>query len=121
MQMVRKTLNLFFDCISRLKGKVAWQDRLNKETADKFIDYFSTVGKTLASNFESKSENISKSSSISVQSMRLTRATSLEVREIINKMRTKYSTGCFELNNFFEETRMGNCANTNKINLQMYR
>ena len=33
--------------------------------------------------------------------MRLTRATSLEVREIINKMRTKYSTDCFELNNFF--------------------
>ena len=30
----------FFDCISRLKGKVASQDRLNKETADKFIDYF---------------------------------------------------------------------------------
>ena len=75
--------NSFFDCISRLKGKVASQHRLNKETADKFIDYFSTVGKTLASNFESKSENISKSSSISVQSMRLTRATSLEIREII--------------------------------------
>ena len=91
----------FFDCISRLKGKVASQHRLNKETADTFIDYFSTVGKTLASNFESKSENISKSSSISVQSMRLTRATSLEVREIINKMRTKYSTDCFELNTFF--------------------
>ena len=101
MQMVRKNSKSFFDCISRLKGKVASQDRLNKETADKFIDYFSTIGKTLASNFESKSENISKSSSISVQSMRLTRATSLEVREIINKMRTKYSTDCFELNNFF--------------------
>ena len=119
MQMVRKTI--FFDCISRLKGKVASQDRFNKETADKFIDYFSTVGKTLASNFESKID-ISKSISISVQSMRLTRATSLEVREIINKMRTKYSTDCFELNNlFFQETRMGNCANTNKINQQMYR
>ena len=97
----QKNSKSFFDCISRLKGKVASQDRLNKETADKFIDHFSTVGKTLASNFESKSENISKSSSNSVQSMRLTRATSLEVREIINKMRTKYSTDCFELNNFF--------------------
>ena len=97
----QKNSKSFFDCISRLKGKVASQDRLKKDTADKLIDYFSTVGKTLASNFESKSENISKSSSISVQSMRLTRATSLEVREIINKMRTKYSTDCFELNNFF--------------------
>ena len=118
----QKNSKSFFDCNSRIKGKVASQDRLNKETADKFIDYFSAVGKTLASNFESKSENISKSSSISVQSMRLTRATSLEVREIVNKMRTKNSTYCFELNNFFfEETQMGNCANTNKINQQMYR
>ena len=49
----QKNSKSFFDCISRLKGKIASQDRLNKETADKFIDYFSTVGKTLASNFES--------------------------------------------------------------------
>ena len=35
----------FFDCISRLKGKFATQDRNNKETADKFIDYFSSVAK----------------------------------------------------------------------------
>ena len=97
----QKNSKSFFDCISRLKGRVASQDRLNKETADKFIDYYSTVGQTLASNFESKSENISKSSSISVQSIRLIRATSLEVREIINKMQTKYSTDCFELNIFF--------------------
>ena len=97
----QKNSKSFFDYISRLKGKVASQDRLNKETADKFIGYFSTVGKTLASNFESKSENISKSSSISVQSMRLTRATSLEVGEIIIKLQIKYSTDCFELKNFF--------------------
>ena len=63
--------------------------------------YFSSVGKILASNFESKKENVSKSSSISVQPMRLNSATLLEVREIINKMQTKYSTDCFELNNFF--------------------
>ena len=97
----QKNSKSFFDCISRLKGKVASQDRLNKETADKFIDYFSTVGKTLASNFESKSEHISKSSSISVQSMRLTMAASLQVQELINKMRTKNSTDCFELDNSF--------------------
>ena len=33
--------------------------------------------------------------------MRLTRPTLLEVREIINKKQTKYSTDCFGLNNFF--------------------
>ena len=98
--MVRKTRNLFY-CISRLKGKVALHGRLNKETADKFIDNFSSVGKILASNFKSKNEIIFKSSSFSVQSMQLTRATLLEVREIINKTQTKYSTDCFELNNFF--------------------
>ena len=85
----QKNPKSFFHCFSRLKGKVALQDRLNKETAVKLIDYFSSVGKILASNFESKEEKISKSSSISVQSMRLTRATLLEVREIINKMQTK--------------------------------
>ena len=57
--MVRK---YFFDCISRFKGKVASQDRLSKETADKLTDYFSSVCKILASNFESKKENVSKSS-----------------------------------------------------------
>ena len=101
MHMVRKTRTSFFDCISRLQSKVTAQARLNKETADKFKDYFSSVGKILASNFESNKENNSKSNSISVQSMRLTKATLLEVREIINKMQTKYSTDCFELNNFF--------------------
>ena len=83
-----------------MKGKFATQGRLNKETADKFVDYFFSVGKILASDFESKKENLSKSSSISVQSKRLTSATLLEVRESINKMQTKYSTYCFELNNF---------------------
>ena len=118
----QKNSKSFFDGISRLKGKVALQDRLTKETTDKFIDYFSSVDKILASNFESKKENISKSSSISLQSMRLTRASLLKVREIKNKIQTKCSTDCFELNIFFsEETRMGNCANTNKINQQMYR
>ena len=97
----QKNSKSFCDCNSRLKGKVATQDRLNKETADKFIDYFSSVGKILASKFESKKEKVSKSSSISVQSMRLTSAILLEVREIINKMQTKCSTDCFELNNFF--------------------
>ena len=53
----QKNSKSFFDCISRLKGKPASHDRLNKETADKYIDYFSSVGKILASNFESKKEN----------------------------------------------------------------
>ena len=81
--MVRKIRNIFFDFIRRLK--VALQDRLHEETTYKFIDYFSSVGKILASSFESKKENISKSSSFSVESMRLTRATLLEVREIKTK------------------------------------
>ena len=95
----------FFDFIRRLK--VALQDRLHEETTYKFIDYFSSVGKILASSFESKKENISKSSSFSVESMRLTRATLLEVREIKNEMQTKYSTDCFELNNFFLKKTKG--------------
>ena len=33
--------------------------------------------------------------------MLLTRATLLKIGEIINKTQTKYSTNCFELNNFF--------------------
>ena len=98
--MLRK-LKIFFDCISRLKGKVATQETLDKETVEKFIDYFSAFGKILASNFEPKEENISKSSSISVQSMRLTRAILLELQETINQMQTKHSTDCFELKNFF--------------------
>ena len=98
------------------------QETLDKETAEKFIDYFSAFGKILASNFVPKKENISGSSSISVQSMRLTRTILLEVLEIINQMQTKHGTDCFELKNFVpEETRMCNCANTNKSNLQMYQ
>ena len=38
---------------------------------------------------------------VSVQSMRPAMATLLEVREIMNKMPTKYSTDGFELNMFF--------------------
>ena len=76
--MVRDSV---FYCISRLKGKFAMQYRLKKGTADKLIHYFSLVGKISASNFESKKENISKSGSISVQSIRLTSATLLEVRK----------------------------------------
>ena len=97
----QKNLKSFFDCISRVKGKVASQDRLKKETADKFIDYFFSVGKILASNFESKKEIISKSSRVSAQSMRLTRATFLEAPKKINKMQSIYSKDCFKLNNFF--------------------
>ena len=59
------------------------------------------VGKILASNFESKKEIISKSSSVSAQSLRLTRATLLEAPEIINKMQSKYGRDCFKVNNFF--------------------
>ncbi len=90
----RKKKSLTIDSLATEQGKIMGK----KEMAEQFNEYFSTIGSKLASSFNAMPDDLELPAS-KVTQMEFEKVTSSDIREIVNSMENKTSTGIDEVSN----------------------